>query len=403
MSPKRETFHDRHRGMSYQEDEETYNEDDDNFNSQYHKRYYDNEARCCSGPKVVLFLVTLGITFGVVFGLVDLDTINNAIGSGTNNNNESSSEDSYTFMQCPKNGECCNGLESNCDLRVNEIMWATVHNANHDDVFIPNNEAPLEQALEAGYRGLFLDVCLCNDETGNLNLQFCHTMCNIGKRDPIEVFTNIRTFLTSNPSEVIFINFEISSGKPSPALIWNTVVKAGLKEMSYIHTKNNFPTMRSLVKNGRQLILSKHNGKDCTDPTIKGCKRRIVEYFNYVAETDYAFNNVEAIEDSMNSCLVTRGLEGTKQFYAINNFVTSSILGPSKSSADIVNEQSFLEKRIKDCQSVTGMEANIIAVDFWQRGDLPKVVQETNIARAIKRRSLLQRAIQRARRWLRSW
>lgn len=33
------------------------------------------------------------------------------------------------FMRCKKDKECCNGLDKICHLGVDEIMYATVHNA----------------------------------------------------------------------------------------------------------------------------------------------------------------------------------------------------------------------------------------------------------------------------------
>jgi hypothetical protein len=81
----------------------------------------------------------------------------------------------FVYDQCPKNAACCNGLGSNCNLPMNEFLFATVHNAMHDDFPFPNNEAPLEEALEAGYRGLQLDLCLCGTD-----LIFCHGNCNVG-------------------------------------------------------------------------------------------------------------------------------------------------------------------------------------------------------------------------------
>ena len=82
----------------------------------------------------------------------------------------------FVFDQCPTDGPCCNGLGSNCQLPLNEVLFATVHNAMHDDFPFPNNEAPLEDALKAGYRGLQLDLCMCG-----VDLVFCHGNCNVGK------------------------------------------------------------------------------------------------------------------------------------------------------------------------------------------------------------------------------
>ncbi len=411
-----ETFDDTH-DMQYEDINYNPSYDHSEYEVTYedHKRQSE-ESGCCSAPKLAVFFIFLGLTFGLVFGFVDLDRINSLINDnsdtgspGTNTTDpdnagngddviiadDGPAEEPYEFMQCAPNatlGTCCNGLASNCNLTPNEMMWAFVHNANHDDVLLPNHKAPLEQALEAGYRGLMLDVCWCTDPN-NLpakRLEFCHGVCGFGRREVDEVFTNIKTFLDENPSEVIFLNFEISSGNPTPLKIWDAVRRAGLRQNSYIHRGGAFPTMRDLLLTGKQLILAKHNGNDCSDTSTPGCTPRIFEYFNEVIENYYDFQNVDAIEDSNSFCAPFRGIEGSKRFYSINNFVTAT-LGPSEKAAEVINQKAFLEQLIKDCKSVTGYNANIINVDFWQQGDLPRVVQETNIARAISKRSLMRR------------
>ena len=81
-----------------------------------------------------------------------------------------------SFMKCPDGESCCNGSPLNCQLKVNEMMFAMVHNAmsTEEGGFIVgyNHYLGLEKALVAGYRGLSLDLCNCNGE-----LQFCHTVC----------------------------------------------------------------------------------------------------------------------------------------------------------------------------------------------------------------------------------
>ena len=388
----------RYESEDYQENQEmTYDE---------HRSNLDKGGGCLSVlPKLAIFFLCLGLTFGLVFGFVDLEKINSVInnggsggGTGTSTDDNTPATDDatttddntnqapYVFNQCPSDGECCNGLPSNCDLRPNEMLWATVHNANHDDLLLANHEAPLEQALEAGYRGLMLDVCWCINGSGVLELQFCHMICGVGYRDPLEVFSNIGTFLDNNPTEVIFINFEISHGSPTPTLIWEVMKTAGLRSKTYLHDGSDFPSMRNLLLDGRQLIVSKHRGIDCTDPTITGCTGRIFEYFNEVIETHYSFNDIEAVEDTSKSCPGYRGVGRSERFYSINNFVTST-LGPSEIAADVINRKAFLEKRLQDCESITGFETNFVSVDFWQRGDLLQVTQETNLARAKQRRS----------------
>jgi len=244
----------------------------------------------------------------------------------TSEDNEGRGEDSggvagttdpaFLFMQCPVTGDCCNGVESNCDLDVNEVFFAAVHNANHDDVLIPNNEAPLEGALEAGYRGLQLDVCKCaNAKTKTMEITFCHGVCGVGPRD-------LNTFLTDNPSELIIINFEMSVGDATPEEMWEIMkTDNGIRRKTYNHAGGDWPTMGELLADGKQLILFEHNHiENCSDPTNPGCSPRIETFFNHAVETTWEFSNVDEINDYERSCAEDRGSGGHKYFYSINHF-----------------------------------------------------------------------------------
>eukprot|EP00804_Cyclotella_cryptica_P014991 CCRYP_000597-RA/>CCRYP_000597-RA protein AED:0.05 eAED:0.05 QI:65/1/1/1/0/0.5/2/882/236 len=134
---------------------------------------------------------------------------------------------------------CCNGLASNCELTVNEVLFPMVHNAmsSYEDYFVAaNNNESLEKALVAGYRGLMIDSCLCDgglkkymvdgakDLLGEIGvtdgsgggqsdggeqktLGFCHTYCDAGVRDPNRVLRNIKKFLDVNRNENLSSHF----------------------------------------------------------------------------------------------------------------------------------------------------------------------------------------------------
>ena len=100
---------------------------------------------------------------------------------------------------------CCNGLTSNCNLPVNEVLFPMVHNAmsSYEDYFVAaNNNESLEKALVAGYRGLMLDSCLCD---GGLSKYM-----EDGVRDPHRVLANIKKFLDVNRNEVSQVQFKES-------------------------------------------------------------------------------------------------------------------------------------------------------------------------------------------------
>jgi hypothetical protein len=117
----------------------------------------------------------------------------------------------FPFRQCSDNTTmCCNGLENACELRVNEVMLATLHNAHatkeDGSLLEPNHLLSLESALQAGYRGLHLQVCNCNGV-----YEFCRGMCKLGSRNPIEVFLNIGRFLRDNPEEVLLLHLQLNN------------------------------------------------------------------------------------------------------------------------------------------------------------------------------------------------
>ena len=166
----------------------------------------EEKESCCTWPRILLLVILLIVAGLLVWKLVPWDdTINDALNKvpipGDNSGNYGTDEDSgipnklttlyptvsptpastqYQFMQCdPENTgqtDCCNGLEGICDLRVDEVMYATLHNgmATYEDGFVfgPNHKFKLEGALEAGYRGINLDICNCGGE-----LIFCHGEC----------------------------------------------------------------------------------------------------------------------------------------------------------------------------------------------------------------------------------
>jgi hypothetical protein len=168
-----------------------------------------------------------------------------------------STAERFEFMLCnDQDMDCCNGLDSICDLGVDDILYATVHNAmaSFEDGFLfgPNHRYNLESALEAGYRGINLDVCNCGGV-----YQFCHGGCSFGSRDIDEVFTNINTFMDENPTEVVVITIQMNS-KVDQAVdlaelyAFMTAVP-GFSEKFYEHPNliDDWPTLRGVIESNK--------------------------------------------------------------------------------------------------------------------------------------------------------
>ena len=158
----------------------------------------------------------------------------------------------YTVMQCEDETQnCCNGLDTICDLRVDEIFYATLHNAmatlEDGFVFGSNHRFKLEGALEAGYRGINMDVCNCNGE-----IQLCHGICGFN-REVAETFGSINSWMGQNPTETLMVVLEINSDADEPVDLdeFYSILSGvdGLMDKVYIHENvmDPLPTLREMV------------------------------------------------------------------------------------------------------------------------------------------------------------
>ena len=282
-----------------------------------------------------------------------------------------------SFMKCNDSDElCCNGSAQNCQLKVNETMIATLHNAmstkEGDFSFGYNHYKTLEKAMIAGYRGINLDVCNCNNR-----LQFCHNICEYGERTPQEVFTNVVDFLTKYPSEVIVLIFQASTEKGP--IVWNDLYDEmkqvqDFADMMYIHQGEgkDWPLMSELVKSNKRIITFYFNGGTCTDDI---CPEPFLPFYKYTAETEFQSANLDDLRNIQYSCQLTRGPGGFQgDFFAVNNFVTP----PDPDVSAITNTQKFLSERLTKCANFNGKRPNFVYVDFWSEGVTSQLVQYAN-------------------------
>lgn len=298
----------------------------------------------------------------------------------------------YEFMRCdPSNtsrSDCCNGLEGACDLRADEILYATLHNgmATLEDGFLfgPNHQSPLEEALEAGYRGLNLDICNCGGE-----LIFCHGICSLAPRDVVEVMENVNDFLDKHPTEIIVFIYQVDNDADQKvdlnAFYDKLLLVDGLVEKMYVHDgpQNPWPTLRQLTTPAfnKRIIMFHYNGPDCNiDPGA--CPDGLHLYFTYASDNDWEHSDTASIADRYNSCELKKNGINRRQFVGLNNFVSP----PSRSSAKQLNAYSAAKDYVDDCTRRLGTDITFLLVDYWSEGDLPRVTQELNTARALQRR-----------------
>lgn len=335
-------------------------------------------------------------------------TIPTGGGSGGGSSSSSSSSTStqssplpnYTFNQCSSNNinNCCNGVDTICDLKVNEILIASVHNGQSsvDEGFylVANQQYKFEIALEAGFRGMKVELGMCNGQ-----ILMIHGVCSLGSRDPLQAFQDLASFFAKNPREVFVLQLEfqvIDNVAVNINDVYALMKQANLTQ--YIYVKPDpaayWPTMRELINNNTRLLTFTYGGPSCmsSDP----CPTGIYNWFYYGMETQYTFTDVAALENISYACNITRGQGGYGDFFAVNNFITDIL--PSKTDAQIVNQKPFVVAHMDACAKYNNHSVNIIFVDFWNYGNLVQVQQKYNMAlgngTAHQRRLLRQRLTQ---------
>jgi hypothetical protein len=286
----------------------------------------------------------------------------------------------FAFYQCQgSTTDCCNGIDGLCDFGVNEIMFAMTHNAmSSREGGLPilfNHLYELEGSLVTGFRGIGLDLCNCDG-----NYELCHGVCFIGSRSLKNVFGSIVQFLNDNPTEVILVTLQLDGNAGGPISLDDFYQALRLEvpellDMMYAHAQGiAWPTLGELKAAGKRIMLFHYNGpNDCSNGQ---CPPGLHFWWDYAAETPFSFDSIDDLLDIDKSCSITRGAGSTMDFFGVNAFTTP----PSQSDAEFINSESFLQTRIDDCSTAQMQDVNVVSVDFWSVGELPKVVQERNTA-----------------------
>ena len=105
-------------------------------------------------------------------------------------------------------------------------------------------------------------------------------------------------------------------------------------------------------------------------------------YDRITAETPYAFSRPAQLTTPSAlpaSCAENRG-PADAPLFLVNHWVTTDPV-PKPSDADIVNARGALLARVRECTRLRHHLANLVAVNFYDRGDLFDVVDELNRVR----------------------
>lgn len=257
----------------------------------------------------------------------------------------------------------CNGHALLCDRPFHEVVFPTTHNsvAATDDGFSPlnaNHVQGVEAQLEAGVRGLLLDVTY--DDAGDTAL--CHGRCSLGSRPHVEVMAALEGFLADHPREVVAIIYQDSV---DPADVQADYETTGLIDRVFTKIEGEpWPTLREMIDADTRLVVTAEAGGP-PPPWYH-------HVWDLAWDTPYTFTSPEEF-----SCELNRG-SMDNELMLLNHWLSTEAGLPAPSSAAVANAYDVLHARAVACTEAAGRSPTFVAVDFHETGDLFAVVHALN-------------------------
>lgn len=301
----------------------------------------------------------------------------------------------------------CNGQARLCDRRLDQVVFPATHNsmsaAQRPGWFFANQQRPIPRQLDDGIRWLMIDPHYgISDETGRVRTDLraegtnrnrvanelgsdavraaenlagrvglvpsdgkrgiflCHSLCELGFERFGATLGEIRGFLERNRAEVVVLMLESSV---APEEIVDAFEDAGLEGYLATLPRNRpMPTLRSLITSGRRLVV--------LDEGDGGGAPWFQPAFVLAQNT-----SIGRFTQDTGSCTAGRGTP-SQPLLIMNHWVDT--FPPSPRAAAKVNRASVVERRVRRCEQVLGRRPNVVALDFYDRGDLFAAVRDLN-------------------------
>jgi hypothetical protein len=320
-----------------------------------------------------------------------------------------------TTTAAPAKGPC-NGQMELCARPFDRVALPATHNSM--SVPLPGwyssmQERPIADQLEDGIRGLLIDTHYADrlpsgkvrtyfgssdelrkrvkadgvsDDTvaaalrirdrlgfegrGERGMYLCHSFCELGATRLDSVLDDLRTFVVANPGAVVVV---INQDYVTPEDFVAAVKDADLEQFAYTGPVGaEWPTLREMVDSNERVVFLAENHAG-------GAPWYHLAYDSITEETPYSFKKVVQLttpDDLDSTCKANRGPEGAPLFL-LNHWITTDPV-PLPSHASRVNAYDPLLERARDCQRLRNHLPNLVAVNFYLRGELFRVVDTLN-------------------------
>ena len=310
----------------------------------------------------------------------------------------------------------CNGHGELCDRPLDRVVLPATHNsmsAPAPGKFSSQQDRPIADQLADGVRGLLIDTHYADRlPNGRLRTDFgspedlrrqaqqdgvspeavdaalrirerlgfagegergmylCHTFCELGGTPLESVLDDLHDFLVANPNEVLIV---INQDYVTPADFVAAVNDAGLGELAYRGpVRGEWLSLRQMIDTGQRVLFMAENraGAESWYHPV---------YESITKETPFHFTKPAQLTQPTRlpaSCEPNRGPEDAPLFL-VNHWITTDPV-PLPSNAEKVNAYDALLGRARECRRLREHLPNLVAVDFYRRGDLFRVVDTLN-------------------------
>jgi hypothetical protein len=308
----------------------------------------------------------------------------------------------------------CNGYAALCRRPLNEVAFAATHNSmasvTISSWLFGQQDGTIQDQLNDGIRGLLIDTYygfpvkggvrtdtaslpkrklavqevgeqavtaaerirsrLGSRDLGARQIYLCHTFCELGAVRLGAALGDLRTFLVSNPGAVVIVVNQDEG--VAPADLERAFRQAGLLDLVYDGPFARFPTLRQMIDSGRRLVVMAEN--DAGDISWYPLAFR-----DTLQETPFTFKNAAQLTQPAQlaeSCRANRG-PASAPLFLVNHWIDTSPV-PQASIAATVNAHAALLQRTETCRRLRHHIPNLVAVDFYKRGDVLGVVRALN-------------------------
>jgi hypothetical protein len=310
----------------------------------------------------------------------------------------------------------CNGHEQLCDRQLPQVALAATHNSMSAPLpgwFASQQDRPIADQLADGVRGLLIDTHYADrlpngrlrthlgsrDQLrrraardgvgadavdaalrirerlgfrgeGERGRYLCHTFCELGGTRLESALDDVRDFLVANPNEVLVV---VNQDRVTPADFVAAVKDAGLDGLAYRGpVTGDWLTLREMIDREQRVVFLAENRAGAA-PWYH------LAYQSITQETPYSFTDVAQLTEPARrpaSCEPNRGTANAP-LLLVNHWITTDPV-PRPSNAAKVNAYGPLLGRTRECQRLRNRLPNLIAVDFYRRGDLFRAVDTLN-------------------------